>query len=240
MGKPLVEQPWVIAGAAALASGLVKLNGLTLRWEVEGWERVAELERAGERLLFGFWHNRLLYTCYYLARVPLTMLISQSKDGAYITAVARWYGIEAVRGSSTRGGARALVEMVGLARRSPRHLGLTPDGPKGPLYEVQPGLVALAQRTGRPVIPVALSATRVHRFASWDRFLVPLPFARVRLLFGEPMRLSPERDAFEDERSRVQATLRHLTAEADRACGQPLDAELEASSAPGASSARRG
>jgi len=227
MARPLEEQPWVIATAGAVVSGLIKLNGLTLRWEVEGWEQVAELEHQGQRCIFCFWHNRLLYIGYYLARVPLTMLISQSKDGAYITSVARWYGIEAVRGSSTRGGARALVEMVALARRSPRHLGLTPDGPKGPRYEMQAGLVALAQKTGRPVVPVALSATRVHRFASWDRFLVPLPFARVHLRFGAPVTVAPGRDAFEGERLRLQAILRRLTAEADLSCGQPLDPELE-------------
>jgi len=227
MAKPLEEQPWVIAGAAAVASAVIKANGLTLRWDVQGWEGVAELERQGQRCLFCFWHNRLLYICYYLARVPLTMLISQSKDGAYITSVARWYGVEAVRGSSTRGGARALVEMVALARRSPRHLGLTPDGPKGPCYEIQAGLIALAQKTGRPVVPVALSATRTHRFASWDRFLFPLPFARVHLRFGAPVMVDPRRDAFERERLRLQTILRRLTAEADVACGQSLDPELE-------------
>ncbi|RMF81095.1 MAG: DUF374 domain-containing protein [Nitrospirae bacterium] len=228
MDPPLDERPWVIQTVAAVASAVIKANGLSLRWEVAGWDHVARLEAAGERALFCFWHNRLLYICYYLSRLPLTMLISQSKDGAYISAVARWYGIQAVRGSSTRGGARALAALVALLRRGERHVGITPDGPKGPLYQVQPGLVALAQKTGRPVLPVALSATRVHRFASWDRFLVPLPFARVRLVVGEPLRLDPERHRFEAERARVTAVLRRLTAEADRACGQPVDPELEA------------
>ncbi|HEX9591960.1 MAG TPA: lysophospholipid acyltransferase family protein [bacterium] len=223
MSPPLAERPWFIATVAAVGSAMIKLVGLTLRWEVAGWEHVAALERAGQRGIFAFWHNRLLYIGYYLSRIPLTMLISQSKDGAYITAVARWYGIDAVRGSSTRGGARALAEMVNLLREATGHGGLTPDGPKGPLYEVQPGLIVLAQKTGRPILPVTLSATRVHRFASWDRFLVPLPFARVRLSIGAPITVSPERDAFETERQRLQDILRELTAAADRACGIPVD-----------------
>jgi len=227
MGKALAEQPWVIGTAAASASAVIKLNGLTLRWDVQGWEGVEEIERQGERCLFYFWHNRLLYIGYHICRIPLTMLISQSKDGAYITAVARWYGIEAVRGSSSRGGARALAEMLALARGSDRHVGITPDGPKGPLYRVQPGLVALAQKTGRPVVPVALSATRVHRFASWDRFLMPLPFARVHIHYGAPMEVATGRDAFEGERLRLEGALRRLTIEADRAAGQPVDPELE-------------
>lgn len=223
MAKSLDEQPWVIAAAAAAAAAVIKLNGLTLRWEVEGWDHLAGADPA----LLCFWHNRLLYIGYQVSRVPVTMLVSQSKDGAYIAAVAAWYGIEAVRGSSTRGGARALVEMVSLARRSSRHLGITPDGPKGPLYEVKSGIIALARKTGRPLIPVTLSATRVHRFASWDRFMVPLPFARVRVVFGAPMAIDPAPDAFEGERLRVQATLRRMTVEVDRACGQPVDPELE-------------
>jgi len=227
MGKPLEEQPWVIATAAAVAAAVVKVNGVTLRWDVRGWKGVAELERQGERCIFCFWHNRLLYIGYHICRIPLTMLISRSKDGAYIAALSRMYGIEAVRGSSTRGGARALVEMVALARSSTRHVGITPDGPKGPLYEVQPGLVVLAQKTGLPVVPVSLSATRVHRFASWDRFLVPLPFARVHVRYGTPMVVAPGRDVFEQERLRLQRELRRLTIEADRAAGQPFDPELE-------------
>jgi lysophospholipid acyltransferase (LPLAT)-like uncharacterized protein len=223
----LDERPWMIATAGAIASGLIKLNGLTLRWEVEGWEHVERLEETGGRGVFAFWHNRLLYICYYLSRTPLTMLISQSKDGAYITSVARWYGIDAVRGSSTRGGARALAEMVDLLRRATGHGGLTPDGPKGPLYDIQPGVIAIAQKTGLPILPVALSATRVHRFASWDRFLLPLPFARVRLVVGPPVLISREKADFEAERLRLRAILQELTAGADRACGQPVDRELE-------------
>jgi len=220
---PVAERPWFIATIAAVGSAIIKLVGLTLRWEVEGWEHIAALERTGQQGMFAFWHNRLLYICYYLSRIPLTMLISQSKDGAYITAVAHWYGINAVRGSSTRGGARALAEMVALLRETVGHGGLTPDGPKGPLYEVQPGLIAIAQKTGRPILPVTFSATRVHRFASWDRFLVPLPFARVRLTIGAPITVSTDRDAFEGERQRVQTILREMTAAADRACGIPVD-----------------
>jgi len=227
MGRPLDEQPWVIATASTVAAVAIKLNGLTLRWEVQGWEAVAELERQGEPCLFCFWHNRLLYIGYHLCRIPLTMLISRSKDGAYIEALSRRYGIEAVRGSSTRGGARALVEMVALARASTRHLGITPGGPKGPLYEVQPGIIALAQKSGRPLVPVTLSATRLHRFASWDRFLLPLPFARVHLRYGAPRVVEPGRAAFEEERQRLQSELRRLTREADQAAGQPVDPELE-------------
>ena len=113
--------------------------------------------------------------------------------------------------------------MVALLREASGHGGLTPDGPKGPVYEVQPGLIALAQKTGRPILPVTLSADRVHRFASWDRFLVPKPFARVRLTIGAPITVSPERDTFDAERQRVQDTLRAMTATADGACGIPVD-----------------
>lgn len=192
---PVVPNRVTLSGrlAARAVSFLASALGATFRWSLE--DRSGLLVRGSEqRVIFAVWHNRvalspLIYRRYVGGLAPgrrLTALVSASKDGAVATRVMENFGARAVRGSSSRRGAQALAELADAARAG-QDLAITPDGPRGPRYRVQPGVIALAQFTGLPVVPAAcyLSAKRVLR--SWDGFQVPLPFTRCEVAFGEPL-----------------------------------------------------
>lgn len=144
--------------------------------------------------IFCLWHNRLalsmfIWRTYVRRHHPaggLAALISASKDGALLAAILEQFKVKPVRGSSSRRGAQALVELASSLERG-CHVAITPDGPRGPRYQVQSGVVALAQLTGAVVIPASYQASRKFTFKSWDRFQLPVPFARCDITLGEPM-----------------------------------------------------
>lgn len=186
MGKGL-GQNLLLATAPFAASLVIRLLWSTMRIELRGEEEVRRLWSEGKNAIFTFWHDQLLLMIKgYRGGPGIKILISASKDGELIARTMRRFGQGAVRGSSTRGGRAAFREMVSLARE-PVDLAVTPDGPKGPRHEVKPGVVQLARLSGRPVIPVSLVYSRGHRFASWDRFLLPFPFCRAVISFGAPL-----------------------------------------------------
>ncbi|MGE3312253.1 MAG: lysophospholipid acyltransferase family protein [Limisphaerales bacterium] len=173
-----------------------------------------------EPCLFAIWHNRLAFSLVihrrYFKSGPggrgLAALVSASRDGAFLAAVLERFGVTPVRGSSSRRGAQALVEMKSWADQG-LHLAITPDGPRGPGYRVQPGILGLAKATGRPVLPVALNAKWRWNAASWDRFQIPLPLARCDLVFGEPLRVGSdcEEAAMESARLELESRLTSIT-----------------------------
>jgi lysophospholipid acyltransferase (LPLAT)-like uncharacterized protein len=145
----------------------------------------------------------------------IRVLASRSRDGELITRFVRRFGLEVVRGSSSRGGAGAMRGLV-AALRAGDDVVVVPDGPRGPRQRVQPGLPALAALTGVPVVPMAFAARPARRLATWDAFLIPAPFARCALVFGEAVRVSPADDR-EEARGRLEHALAAATAAADRA-----------------------
>ena len=163
-----------------------------------------------EPVIFCTWHNRLalslmIFRDYVKARQPsrrLAALVSASKDGGLLAHVLGHFGVEAVRGSSSRRGAQALLELTSCIERG-SDVAITPDGPRGPCYVVQPGVLALAQLTGLPIVPVSYHAAWKKTLRSWDRFQVPLPFARCEIIFGEPVRIPREATDAERETLRV-------------------------------------
>ena len=150
-------------------------------------------------VIFSLWHNRLalslpVYHRYFLARQPqrkLTALISASRDGAILARTLEHFGIEPVHGSSSRRGAQALRELSTWAEKG-YDLAITPDGPRGPRYRVQEGIVALAQITGFPVVPISAHIHWKKCFKSWDAFQFPLPFTRCDVRIGEPVTVPRE------------------------------------------------
>lgn len=157
----------------------------TVRFEVRGAEHYRRLRESGRPCIFVLWHGRLLPATYLHRRQGIVALISQSEDGEYIARVVEQWGYFTVRGSSTRGGSEALRELVRHARAG-RSLSLTPDGPRGPRQKMKAGALVAAQMTGLPLVPVAAGTDRAWWFEGWDRFLVPRPFARIRVAYGEP------------------------------------------------------
>lgn len=208
---------WFLQVAPRLGRGYLRVLGATTRYREEGADRVAELRSRDGPVLGAFWHNRLLGPLIPYRDQNIGVVISRSRDGELVSRVAAGFGYLPLRGSSSRGGTQAIRAVL-------RHLGrgfdvvLTPDGPKGPRYTVQPGLVQLARRTGRPVIPVGVGISRKVVFSSWDRFQLPLPFGKIHLVFGEPLFVGADvRD--EDASEAIRTSLLAVTERADRSAG---------------------
>ena len=173
--------------APPLAAVVIRLLHLSIRTEFIGEESPRSLWQSGEQAILSFWHDQLLLMVLGYRGPKAKILISPSNDGELIARTMRWFGQDAVRGSSSRGGRSAFKSLVSLGKEKV-DLVITPDGPKGPRHELKEGVVQLARLTGRPVIPMAFVCSKGHRFASWDRFLLPFPFCRGVYAFGEPLR----------------------------------------------------
>jgi lysophospholipid acyltransferase (LPLAT)-like uncharacterized protein len=162
-------------------------------------------------VIFCLWHNRLAISMLVRRRYgrKLAALISASKDGALLAAVMGKFGVEQVRGSSSRRGPQALLELTNRAKLG-YDLAMTPDGPRGPRYVVQKGVIALAQVTGLPIIPVTCNTGRKFCFKSWDGFQIPFPFSRCELILNKPIRVPRAAGDVEREelRSELQGSLR--------------------------------
>lgn len=161
------------------------------------------------------WHNRLLIFPFVLKWFTPNRhgaaLISASRDGDLLTDAIHRFGFDVVRGSSSRLGATALLQLSEvLAQRE--DVVITPDGPRGPVYELGPGVIFLAQKTNALVLPMNLEYSSCWRFKSWDRFIVPRPFSSVRVIFGEPHHVAATTTAgeFEAERLRLQEAMMAL------------------------------
>lgn len=203
---------------ARLIYWLARLITATMRFR---WEREpGVLSQEGRPYIFCVWHNRLplsflMYRKFVEgANAPfrLAALVSASRDGAMATCVLKQFGIEPVRGSSSRRGTQALIELAEWAGRG-HDLAFACDGPRGPIYEAKLGIVVLAQLTGRRIVPASYRLSRKITLKSWDRFQIPLPFSTCVFRLGEP--ISVPRQYRDEERERVrgqvEAELRRLT-----------------------------
>lgn len=199
---------WHGALAAAAAHSVTRLFDSTWRLNLE--DAADTLAAIGNRqVIFSLWHNRLLlappsYRKFFLARQPhrrLAALVSASKDGAILARVMEHHGIQPVLGSSSRRGAQALRELTSWAKRG-YDFAITPDGPRGPRYEVQPGAVMLAQITGLPIVPASATVGWKKEFSSWDAFKLPLPFSCCQIRIGEMVHVSRGADEIEREAAR--------------------------------------
>ena len=201
---------WLIA----LGVYLLKIWARTLRYEVDDRAGVVG-QPVKENYIAALWHNRLLLISYvlkkFLPQRPGAGLISMSRDGDLIADVTQRFGFDVVRGSSSRMGASALREL-GAVLASGRDVLITPDGPRGPAYELGPGIVFLAQQTGAPVTPINMEYSNCWRIKSWDRFIVPRPFSKVRVIIGQPHRVKSTStdEEFEAERLRLQEAMMAL------------------------------
>jgi len=170
----------------------------------------------GERVICAFWHGRLLMMPFAYPGQPVVILISHHRDGEYISRIATALGFQVIRGSATRGGVRALRQII-RALKEGLNLVITPDGPKGPRAKVKSGVIEIARLTGAPIVPVSFSAVRRRFLGSWDAFLLPLPFSRAVYIWGEPIYV--EATATKEEVAKhqelLEARLDLLTMEAD-------------------------
>lgn len=169
-----------------VAAGFIRALRATVRLRHHGDAQIREWERRGDHFILAFWHRHLLLMPYSYRGRQISVLVSQSKDGELIARTVARLGIDSSRGSSSRG---AMAGMRTLLRKAAEgwDIAFTPDGPRGPLREVQPGVILAAAATGLPVQPIAIAARRAKLLRSWDRFLVPLPFSTVHIVYGEPL-----------------------------------------------------
>jgi lysophospholipid acyltransferase (LPLAT)-like uncharacterized protein len=168
--------------AAFAMGGLAR----TWRYEIVGEKNVTAVRRRGLPVLFAVWHGQLLAPLWHRRRESITLLVSAHRDGARLAQAARRWGYLVVSGSTNRGGVGGLRRFV-RALRSGRDGAIAPDGPRGPAGVAKDGIVAAARHGGAAVIPVATSASSYWQARSWDRFCVPRPFARVRVVYGPPI-----------------------------------------------------
>lgn len=212
-----------IAAAAFAIRMVLRLLGSTVRWTRKG---SGELERAwegGHPVLMAFWHGRSIMLPFVYRGHGACIMNSTHRDGEIVSRVLEHFGISATRGSSTRG---AVTGFLGLVRASRRGLdiALIPDGPRGPAGVAKGGAAELALATGAPLFPMAVSCSRSWRLKTWDRLMLPYPFARVVLVVGEPLRADvasgSRSGARESIRAELERRLRLATAEADRLAGR--------------------
>ncbi len=206
---------------------MMKLGGLVTAKAVRAWMstldyRVVFYDRSVDPVLgiggpriYIFWHENILIPLHLRGHCHLAMLLSQHGDAEILARVAYHMGFDCVRGSTRRGGARAIWEL--FERSSHQHLTITPDGPRGPRRQLAPGPIYLASRLQLPLVPMGFGSDRPWRMKSWDHFAVPRPFSRARAVIGPPIFLPPELDraGMEKCRGRVESLMNALTNEAE-------------------------
>jgi len=195
----------------------VALHRATLKVERLHFDRYLGLRARGVPVLFALWHGRMFLSIQAHRGEGIVTMASRSKDGEIIAGWLERNGYAVVRGSTTRGGGEALRRIV-RSVRSGSYAALTVDGPKGPPRVVQPGVVQLARLTGAWILPITSSASKPRFLASWDRYLLPLPFSRGLVAYGEPFPI-PREMSDEAALARIASALDAATSEADAAAG---------------------
>lgn len=202
--------------AAVLTVGLLRALSATVRLRVHNQSGLFQ-GRDTPPVIFCIWHNRLALAmrAYHQVARPgnsherLACMVSASRDGAFLSAVLRAFKVHPVRGSTSRRGRQALLELARWARRG-CDLAITPDGPRGPCYQIQPGIIYLAQVTGLPIVPFSCHFSWKLSLKSWDRFQLPLPFTRCDIHADPPLRVPREADDADRERLRVELEQRMM------------------------------
>lgn len=201
---------------AALGSPIVRTLGATYRWRIDGLAQYDSIVASGKQPIFAFWHGRILPATLFWKHRGIVVITSQNFDGEWIAGIIRRFGYDTARGSSSRGGARALVQLRrDLAEGRPA--AFTIDGPRGPARVAQPGAVFLAGATGHPMLPFHIESSRFWTAGRWDQTQIPQPFSRVAVAIGAPISVGATDDeTVEVCRTRLEASLRDLEQRAQR------------------------
>ena len=175
-----------IAWSSRLGSAFIQTLARTWRIRAVNEERYARERAAGRPVVLVLWHGEMLPLLYYHRNRQIAVLVSEHGDGEIIARILTDFGFRLVRGSSSRGAARALIA-VDRELEAGHDVGITPDGPRGPLHSVAPGALLAAHRAGVRMVPLAATASAFWQLGSWDRFMIPKPFARVTIAYGDPI-----------------------------------------------------
>jgi len=201
---------WAEPIAAAVGPYLMQALAATWRIRVHGAEHLHGLREARRPFVFVLWHSRILPLLYHHRREEIVLLISRHRDGQYLANLAERWGYRSVRGSTKRGGEVGLLGVV-RALQGGAVVAITPDGPRGPAEQVQPGAVAAAQHAGAALLPIGARPSAAWWLGSWDRMCIPKPFARVDVVYGPPIEVAPGKEGLRGAMDAVGRALREVT-----------------------------
>ena len=188
MSEKAESLPWRSRVALVLGKGFLHTLARTWRIRVVNGDYVRDLRRTEHSFIFALWHGHLLPLLWHHRGEGVLVLISEHRDGELVARAAESLGYGLIRGSSTRGAERALISLV-RELQAGHEIAITPDGPRGPAATFASGALVAAQRSDSFILPVAASADRAWRLRSWDRFMIPKPFARVTVAYGPPAKV---------------------------------------------------
>jgi lysophospholipid acyltransferase (LPLAT)-like uncharacterized protein len=213
-----------VAAIAGLGYPLINALGHTLRWRVEGLQHLETIRASGRQPVMAFWHGRILPATFYFRRRGIVVITSENFDGEWIARIIERFGYGTARGSTSRGGRKAILQLV-RDMQAGRPAGFTLDGPRGPARVAQAGAVWLASATGNPVLPFHLEASSHWSLRSWDRTQIPKPFSTVALVVGEPIEVPGDAsdEVLEQCRLELERRLGALEARAARMLEGPND-----------------
>jgi lysophospholipid acyltransferase (LPLAT)-like uncharacterized protein len=220
--KSLNGQITITRLAGRLAGWILRLLFVTCRVELLNSQVQHRYLDQGVPSVGATWHRGALFSIYYFARYKPAIMVSRSRDGEYLAHFIKACGARPVRGSSSRGGMTALREMLRLLRSDVKLAATVADGPQGPPYQAKPGMVMLAARSGRMIVPVVWSTNRAWVFKkAWDRHMLPKPFARIKMAYGQPIEVPSDTNAegLEAYRLLMERELNRLREQVDGLCG---------------------
>lgn len=207
---------------AALLAGYIWLVYATSDVEHDFHDDAKEYMSGEKQGIYAFWHGRMMLIPFI--QPPgrrLQMLISHHRDGLLISRIVSHFGTETIRGSTGKSGTSALKEILRAVKQG-QNIGFTPDGPRGPAFEVSEGVIRTARMTGLPIIPLSFSTNNHKRFGSWDAFFFALPFSQLLYIAGKPIRVSRDdsEEVLEQKRYQLQIDLQAITSHVDARAGK--------------------
>jgi lysophospholipid acyltransferase (LPLAT)-like uncharacterized protein len=220
--RRFTEIKWRLVGT--LGKLLVDFIFRTGIIEVKGQKPLENLIKS-RRYIMAIWHSRIMLFSYLFKGINGSILVSRSEDGEIIARILQAQGQDTIRGSTGKGGLRAMARLIKDLKNKMGPGAIIPDGPQGPRFQVQPGVIMLAQKTGYPIIPASYSAKKIKVFSSWDRFILPYPFTRCRMVLGKPIPVAPDAGPMGLEKCRkaLENELNRITKSADRYFGHQID-----------------
>ena len=194
-----------------------------MKIELRGFEKVRPIINS-KKFIYAAWHSRLLLLNYLSKGSKGTAMVSGSEDGEFVVRILKKQGHEAIRGSTTKGGIKALSSLIKNLKEKQRPGLIIPDGPQGPRFKAKLGIIILARETGYPILPFSYSAKKIKVFASWDRFILPFPFTKCRAIYGVPVYVPQNADENEGEKRLIllENELNRITSDVDRYYGHNI------------------
>jgi len=220
--KHVLNNPIVSNCLCFLASLYIRFIYMTQRWEKSVPEKVQALIDEKKPIIFCFWHGRLLLASQFTPKgYRMNVIISLHKDGEWIARIVKFFRMNLIRGSSSKGGMNAVKASYEVLNKPSHCLGITPDGPRGPRMRISGNVIEIAKRTGAPIVPFTCSSSRSKHLRTWDRFLLSYPFGKAIAIFGQPLYISENISKTEigEAEKQLEDEMNSITAYADAQLG---------------------